>query len=132
MGDLVFLDDLDNRTLIVLEIYIPVPVGEQRRHLGFLGKQIRLRHRFFNDLHDPGQQVLDDRNAILIGLHLCNRVAVRPFHEVDCPENRLPRVRVIFMDIQIGALVIGQGDCAGLTGEQFHMVLRIIGDMVQN
>ena len=43
MGDFVFLDDFDNRPLVVLKIHIPVPVGEQRHQLGLLRQQVRLR-----------------------------------------------------------------------------------------
>ena len=44
--------------------------------------------------------------------------------------NRLPGVGVGFMDIEIGALVVGQGDRTGLAREQFYMVLGIVRDVV--
>ena len=59
-------------------------------------------------------------------------MAIRTFHKVDRVRDRSAGVGVIFMDIQIGALVIGQGDRAGLAREQFHMMLRIIRDVIRH
>ena len=44
--------------------------------------------------------------------------------------NRLPGVGVGFMDIEVGALVVGQSDRTGLAREQFYMVLGIVRDVV--
>ena len=43
MRDRIFLDDLDGGALIILEIDIPIPVGEQCHHLRILGQQVGLR-----------------------------------------------------------------------------------------
>ena len=130
MCDGIFLDDLDGRALIILEIDIPIPVGEQRHHLRLLGQQVGLRDRLFDDLHDAGQQVLHHGDAVLVRLHFRDRVAVRTFHQIDRMLNRLPGVGVGFMDIEVGALVVGQSDRAGLAREQFYMVLGIVRDVV--
>ena len=58
-------------------------------------------------------------------------MAVRTFHKVDCVGDWSAGVGVIFVDIQIGPLVIGQGDRAGLAWEQLHMMLRIIWDVIR-
>ena len=130
MCDGIFLDDLDGRALIILEIDIPIPVGEQRHHLRLLGQQVGLRDRLFDDLHDAGQQVLHHGDAVPVRLHFRGRVAVRTFHQIDRMLNRLPGVGVGFMDIEVGALVVGQSDRTGLAREQFYMVLGIVRDVV--
>ena len=59
-------------------------------------------------------------------------MAVGAFHQIDCPGDRSPGVPIGLMDIEIGALVIGQGNGAGLAGKQLHMVLGIIRDVIQH
>ena len=57
-------------------------------------------------------------------------MAVRALHQIDCVLNRLPGVGVGFMDIEVGALVVSQSDCAGLAREQLYMVLGIVRDVI--
>ena len=130
LGNFVQFDDLDGRPLIIFKIYIPVTVGEKGHQLGFLRQQVRLRHGFFDDLHHSGQQILYDRDAIFVRFYLGNGVTIRTFHEVDRVRNWNAGVRVRFVDIQIGPPVIGQGDRAGLPGEQLHMMLCIVWNVI--
>ncbi len=130
MGDLVFLDDLDGGPLMILKVYVPISVGIERNQLGFLRQQIGLRHRLFDDLYHAGQQIFHHGDAVFIGFRLGNGMAVCALHEEDGMGDRLSAVRVPLMDDQIGAFFIGQGDRAGPPGEQFHMILLGIQNVV--
>ena len=115
-----------------MEIDIPIAIGEQRHQLGLLRQQVGLRNRLFDDLYNAGQQVLHHGDTGLIRFYLGNRMAVGAFHQIDGPGDRSPGVPIGLMDIEIGALVIGQGNGAGLAGKQLHMVLGIIRDVIQH
>ena len=123
VGDLIFLDDLNDRPLIVLEIDITIPVGVQGHGLGVLCQQVGLWYRFFNNLHHARQEVLNNSNTIRACLHLCDGVAVRTFHEIDRVGDRGPGVSVGFVDVEVGALVIFQHNRAVLAREQLYVIL---------
>ena len=113
VGNLIFLDDLNDRPLIVLEIDIPVPVGVQGHGLGVLGQQIGLRHGFFDDLHHAGQEVLHNSNTVRPGLHLCDGMAVSAFDQVDRAGDRGPGVSVGFVDVEVRPDVVLQNNRRG-------------------
>ena len=113
VGDLIFLDDLNDRSLIVLEIDITVPVRVQGHRLGVLSQQIGFRHGLFNDLHYAGQEVLYNSNTVRPGLHLCDGVAVGTFDQVDRAGDRGPGVSVGFVDVEVRPDVVLQNNRRG-------------------
>ena len=132
MGDGIFLDDLDRRTLEILEIDVTVPVGVHRYKLRLLCQQVRLRDGFLDDLHHRGQEVGHHGNAVLVRLHLRDGVAVRASDQIDRSGDRFAGIAVPFMDIQIGAAVIGQHLGAGLARKQLDVVFSEVEDVIRS
>ena len=94
-------------------------------------REVGGRHRFFRNFVDTGQQVLHRGRAVRSGCHFCHTMAVCPLDQEHCTGDRRAGVCVALVDGQVGALVILQADGGVPAGEQLHMVLRGVQDMVR-
>ena len=108
---------------MVLEVHRPVPVGVQRHQLAGRVLQPGGGDGLLRDFVHTGEEVLQHGEAIRPGLDLVHAVAVRRPDGEDGVLDGTAIVRVIFIDIQIGPLVVFQHDRTGPPGKQLHMVL---------
>ena len=133
MGDGIFLDDLDNRPLVVIKIRLPVPVGVQGDILVRGVHQIGvIPHRLLGDFEYPRPEVGDGHRAVRPGGHFGHAAAIRLFHQkCGVGDGDGVVVRVKFPDGEAGPLVVLQADGAVLAREQFYMVLGRVQQVVR-
>ena len=118
----VLLDDFDDRALVVLEVCGVVPVRVQRHQLGRSIHQPGRRDRLFGNFVYSRQQILQDGAACGVRFDFVYGVAVRRPDRENGVLNRLPGVGVIFIDDEVGPLVVFQHDGAGFPRKQLHMM----------
>ena len=108
---------------MVFKINGVVAVGIKRCKLAGSVQQPGGRHRFFCDLVDTGQQILQLCFALAVRLDLVNTVTVcRPdFKHGIC--DGLAGVGVVLVDSQVGTLLVFNGQGAGSACEQLHVIL---------
>ena len=129
-GHRVLLDDLDDGPLVVLEVDGVIPVGVEGDELAGRVRQIGRGHGLFRNFVYSGQEVLQLGAARAVRLDLVHGMAVRRPNRENGVRDRLPGVGVVFHDIEVGPLVVFQGDCAGFTREQLHMVLFSVDNVI--
>ena len=101
------------------------------------------RHKLAGSVHEPGggdgflahlvhsrQQVGQDGLAGRVRLDLIHTMPIRRFHQKNGVGDGLPSVRVLFADDKVGALLVLNGQRGGLAGEQLHVVLPQVDDVV--
>ena len=129
-GNGVFLDDLNDGPLMVLEVGGVIPVGVEGHQLGVSVLQPGGGHGFFGNFIYPRQEVQQLRAARAVRLDLVHGVPVRRFDQKHGIGHRLPAVRVVFVDIQIGPLLVFQHDSAFFSRKYLHMVLFQVPDVI--
>ena len=129
-GDTVHLLDGERGLFVVLEVDGVVPVGVEGDQLAGGVQQIGGGHRFLRDLIYPGQQVFQGGRAVRAGADLVHAVAVRRLYQEYGVRHRLPGVSVPLHHRQVGPDVVLQNDGGGLAGEQLHMALHRVDDVV--
>ena len=115
---------------MILEVDRVIPVGIQRHQLRRSILQPGGGDRFFRDFVHTRQQVLQDGAACAVRPDLVYRMTVRSPDGENSIRHFLAAVRVMLIDDEIGPLVIFQNDLAGLAGEQLHMVLLQVTNVV--
>ena len=131
MGDAVLLDDLNDRPLVVVKICFPVPVGVQGDILVRGVHQIGvISHRSLGNLENPWPEVRDSHRPVRPGGHFGNAVAVRCLQQKGGVGNG-DGVGVKFPDGKVGPLIILQADSGVLSGEQLHMVLGGVQQVIR-
>ena len=126
----IFLDDLNDGPLVVLEVGGVIPVRVQRYQLAGRVRQVGRGNRFFRNFVHAGEQILQHGKARAVRLDLIHRMAVRRPDSEHCVLNRRSVVCVIFIDIEVGPLVVLQHDSAFLSGEQLHMMFFQVQNVV--
>ena len=129
-GDGILLDNLNNRPLVILEIHLVVAVGVQGDKLRIGVLEVGRRHGLFRNFIYSGQQIGQRGFSLAVRFDLVHTVAVRRLYQKNGILNRGAIVCVIFVNIQIGPLLIFQTDGAGLAREQLHMVLPQVDDVI--
>ena len=129
-GDGILLDNLNNRPLVILEIHLVVAVGVQGDKLWVGVLEVGRRHGLFRNFIYSGQQIGQRGFSLAVRFDLVHTVAVRRLYQKNGILNRGAIVRVIFVNIQIGPLLVFQTDGAGLAREQLHMVLPQVDDVI--
>ena len=134
MGDAVLLDDLNDRPLVVVKICFPVPVGVQGDILVRGVHQIGvISHRSLGNLENPWPEVRDSHRPVRPGGHFGNAVTVRRLHQKGGVGNGDGViVGVKFPDGKVGPLIILQADSGVLSGEQLHMVLGGVQQVIRH
>ena len=127
----VHLHDLQGGPLVVLELHLGLPVGEQGHSLGRGIKNIPLRDILLRDSVGAGQQVGDDDLAVCAGRLGGDGGAVRAPQRESHAGYGSAGVLVRLADDERGPLVIFQTDLRCLTREQLHMVLGFIQDVIR-
>ena len=105
-----------------------VLVGVQRHRLRLCVHEPRRRDGFLRNLIHAGEQILQDALAVHAGLDLA--VAVCRLYLKDSVGHGLAGISILFMDDEIGPLLVLQGDHAGFAGEQLHMVLPQVQNVI--
>ena len=131
-GDAVHLLDGEGRLSVILEVDRVVPVGVEGDQLAGGVQQIGGGRGFLRDLIYPGQQILQGGRAVCPCLNFIHAVAVRRLHQEYGVRHRLPGVRVPLYHRQVGPDVVLQNDGGGLAGEQLHMALHRVDDVIRN
>ena len=132
MGDRVLLLNGDSGPLVVFKIYIPVPVGVEGDQLGFRIREVGGRHRLFRNFVDAGQQIFHGGGAVRPGGHFSHRMSVRTLDQKHRAGDRRAGIGIVLPDGQIGPLVVLQADGGVFAGEQLHMILRGVQDVVRH
>ena len=115
---------------MVLEVDGVVPVGIEGYHLAGGIQQVGDRYGFLCDLINSGQQIFQGGRAVCSGLDFIHAVAVRRLHQEYGIRHGLPGVGIPLHHRQIGPDIVLQDDSGGLAGEQLHMALHRVDDMV--
>ena len=102
-------------------------------------------HKLAGGVHEPGgrdgllahlvhsgQEVGQGGPAVGVRLDLIYAVAVRRPNGENSVRDRFAGVGVLFVDNEVGPLLILNGDGAGLAGEQLNVVLLQVQDVVGN
>ena len=132
MGDAVLLDDLNGGRLMVFKIHIPVSVGIEGDKLAGRIQKIRGRHRFFDHLIDAGQEIGDGGGAVRPGGHFGNGMSVCPFYQKYSALDRCAVVCVMLPNGEVWPFIVLQADGGVLAGEQLHMVLGGVQQVVRH
>ena len=108
MGDGTFLDDLDNRPLVVIKIRLPVPVGVQGDILIRGVHQIGIAAcGLLGDFEYPRPEVRDGHRAVRPGSHFGHAAAIRFLHQKGgVGDGNGVVVRVKFPDGEAWPLVV--------------------------
>ena len=131
-GDAVYLVYGQGGLLVVLKINGVVAVGVQRHKLAGGVHEPGRGNGLLAYLIHSGQEVGQGGPAVGVCLDLVYTVAVRRPNGENGVRNRLAGVGVLFVDDQVGPLLIFNGDGAGLAGEQLHMVFLEVKNVVGN
>ena len=115
---------------MVFKVDAVFPVGIQRHQLAGGVHEPGGGDGFFRDLVHTRQQVFQRSLAAGIGFDFVYAVAVRRFHQEHRIGDRVAGVGVLFIDNEVGPLLVLNGDGAGLAGKQLHMVLAHINNVV--
>ena len=129
-GDGVLFDDLNDRPLMVLEVGGVVPVRVEGDELAGGILQPGGGHRFFGNFIYPRQEVLQLGAARAVRLDLVHAVPIRRADGENGVLDWLPAVRVIFIDVEVGSLMVFQHDSADLPRKQLHMMLFQVDDVI--
>lgn len=130
IGNSVFLDNFNHGPFVVLEIGRMIPVGVEGDKLGGRVLQPGRRNGFFRNFVYARQQILQHGESCAVRFDLVHRMAVRRPDSEHCVLNRRSVVCVIFIDIEVGPLVVLQHDSAFLSGEQLHMMFFQVQNVV--
>ena len=117
---------------MVLKVHRMGPVGVQSDQLGFRVHEVGRGDGLLGDLIHAGEQVGQNRLALRVGLDLIHAVAVRGLHQKHRVGNRLPGIGVPLVDHEVGAALVLDGDRGCLAGEQLHVVLSQVKDVVRH
>ena len=99
-----------------------VPVGIEGHKLGVSVHEPGRGDGLLADFVYAGEKIIQRGLALAVRLDFVNAVSVcRPDGE-DSAGDGVASVGVLFVDNQVGPLLVLNGDRAGLTGEQFNMV----------
>ena len=107
-----------------------VLVGVQRHRLRLCVHEPRRRDGFLRNLIHAGEQILQNAFAVRTGLDLVDAVAVRRLYLKDSVGHGLAGISILFIDDEVGPLLVLQGDHAGFAGEQLHMVLPQVQNVI--
>ena len=115
---------------MVLEIQRVIPVGIQCHHLGVCVIQPGSGDGFFGHLINAGQKILQLCSAVGVRPDLIHTVAVCRLDQKHGIGNGFAGIGVVLVNNEIGPLLILNGDLGSLAGEQLHMVLPEVDDMI--
>ena len=132
MGDAVFFDNFNDRCFVVLKIDVAVPVWMERDQLAGRIQQVRLRHTFLRNFIDDRQQIFHRGRPIRACFDLGDRGAVGRLHDEHTVFHWASIVGVILVDGQGGAFVVGQDNGACPAGEQLHMMLGGVDEVIRH
>ena len=129
-SDAVHLVHRKRRLFVVLEVRGVVPVGIERHQLAGGVLQPGRGDGLLDDLIHAGKQIFQLRLTGGVRLDLVHAVSVRRLDLENRAGDGLPGVRVPLVDEQVGPLLVLQRDGGSLAGEELHMVLPQVRDVV--
>ena len=115
---------------MVLEIYGMVAVGVEGDKLAGGVHEPGSRDGFLGDFVNSGQKIVQRGLALAFRLDFIHRMAVRRPDGENGAGDGVASVGVLFVDDQVGPLLVLNGDGAGLARKQLHMVLLQVQDVV--
>ena len=118
--------------LMVFKVNAVVAIGIEGHKLAGSIQQIRGRHGLLRDFINAGKQILQLGTAVLSGTDLIDAVAVSSTDNEYGIGDGFTSVCIVLINIEVGADLILNDQSAGLTGEQFHLVLAQVNDVVRH
>ena len=115
---------------MIFEEHLSIPVGIEGHELAVCIQQIGFRHRLLNHFIGTRQQIFHLCAAICTGGHFPYPGAVHGPYLEHGARHHFPGIGIPFVDGQIGALVVLDGQSAGFAREQLHLVFFGIENVV--
>ena len=115
---------------MILEIHLVVAVGVQGDKLRIGVLEVGRRHRLFRNFIYSGQQIGQRGFSLAVRFDLVHTVAVRRLYQKNGVLDGGTVVRVIFIDIQIGAFLVFQHHSADFPRKQLHMAFPQVDDVI--
>ena len=118
--------------LMVFKVNAMVAIGIEGYQLTGSIQQIRGRNGLFRDFIYAGKQILQFCTAVLSGADLIDTMAVSSTDNEYGIGDGFAGIRIVLINIEVGADLILNDQSAGLTGEQLHFVLAQVDDVVRH
>ena len=117
---------------MVFKVHRMVTVGIEGYQLTGSIQQIRRRNGLLSNFIDAGQQVLQLGTAVRSGTDLIDAVAVSGTDDEHGIGDGLASIGIVLINIEVGADLILDDQSAGLAGEQLHLVLTQVDDVIRH
>ena len=117
---------------MVFKVHRMVTVGIEGHQLTGSIQQIRRRNGLLSNFIDAGQQVLQLGTAVRSGTDLIDAVAVSGTDDEHGIGDGLASIGIVLINIEVGADLILDDQSAGLAGEQLHLILTQVDDVIRH
>ena len=118
--------------LVVFKVNRMVTVGIEGHELAGSIQQIGGGNGLLGNFIDAGKQVLQLCTAIRSGADLIDAMTVGGSNDEYGVGDGLAGVCIVLIDVKVGADLVLNDQRAGLSGEQLHLVLPQVDDVVRN
>ena len=118
--------------LMVFKVHRVVAVGIESHKLTGSIQQIRGRNRLLGNLIDAGKQVLQLCTAVRSGADLIDAVAVSGTDDEYGVGDGLAGVGIVLVNVEVGADLVLDDQRTCLAGEQLHLVLTQVDDVIRH
>ena len=127
----IHLHNLQRGPLMILELHLRLLVGEQCHVLRRGVQDVVLRDALLCDGVHAGQQVLDHNLAVCTSGFGGDRGTVCTAEREGHAGDRVAGILIPLADNQLGPFIVTQPDFGSFSGEQLHMMLKIVQDMIR-